>query len=143
MVAYSFQPCFVLPIRIGLGLDRQNGAGAPEAKRQTIRAERNHPGRHARPGETLQLYCRQRSQGGFKIADVRCTQVRPIRLTFGRKDSVFLNIGSVVSISPPTLDAFARRDGFADWQALRDFWRVRHPGVTDFKGVLIEWESIT
>lgn len=145
MVAYSFQPQFVTAIRVGLS---PLGLGSPIAiasgvwpKLQTIRARGMK--RHARPGDTLQLYCRQRHPEGFKIGEAVCSQVGTVMLFFGRHERVRIPRRVFSARSAIELDAFARKDGFADWQALREFWREHHPGVDDFNGLLVEWEPIT
>lgn len=41
------------------------------------------------------------------------------------------------------LDAFAQRDGFADWADMREFWRAEHGDLKrlgPFVRVLILWE---
>lgn len=156
MVAYSFQPMFVPAIKVGLApLGTSSVIGIVSGvtpKRQTIRSIGLK--RHAMPGDTLQLYCRQRHPLGFKIGEARCVWSEPIRIEFRRT-------GAKVTATPPLdiiehewrtpgeLDAFARRDGFADWQSLREFWRDHHASIFDehgvgtFSGLLIEWEPLT
>jgi uncharacterized protein YqfB (UPF0267 family) len=107
MVAYSFRPRFVDPIRLG-------------TKSQTIRAERK---RHVRVGEEMQLYTGMRTSYCKLIARVTCTGIRPITLDMADEHS----------------DAFARRDGFTNWEEMKQFWRQEHPGVEVFHGVLILW----
>lgn len=147
MVAYSFQPMFVEPIRKGLESDLH------PRKRQTIRAERK---RHALPGEELQLYCRQRHPSGFLIGRAKCVGTASIAIVFGRSkrdDSIFVGDGLFLSEYSSTgmkgkftrtadLDEFARCDGFENWAALRDFWR-RHHGVRRFSGRIILWEPLS
>lgn len=127
MVAYSFQPMFVTSIRAG-------------TKRQTIRAHRRGRSRHAHAGEGLQLYCRQRLPEGFLIGTAVCEAVRPITI-------MFMPPCSAVSIDGRedgrSLDDFARADGFRSWSDLVDFWRIHHPGVTTFSGVIITWRDLT
>lgn len=142
MVAYSFQPQFVHAIRCGLsplGLGGPMSVSGVRMKRQTIRAIGAK--RHAMPGDALQLYCQQRGPSGFKIGDAQCTRVRPIRLRFGKTDTVTLDVASLMG-KAPSLDGFARLDGFHSWEELRRFWAKHHPGVTDFRGLLIEWEPL-
>lgn len=141
MVAYSFKRRFVEPIRWGLGLgldlsDNTAKIGAP--KRQTIRADRK---RHARPGEELQLYSGMRTKGCFLIGRARCVGVESIRLRFGRRTDVV--IGKIpLNPTDKNLDAFAREDGFENWNALRDFWNEEH-GVERFEGVIVYWEPLS
>jgi hypothetical protein len=145
MVAYSFKPRFVVPIRAGLGLD------APpiplvRPKRQTIRAIGKR--RHARPGEQLQLYQGMRTRDCFLIGEARCVNVVGVR--------VHVN-GGRITIAPGTrdehafdkaaqLDAFAQRDGFDDWSEMQEFWREEHGHLAQlgpFVGLLILWEPKT
>jgi hypothetical protein len=64
MVAYSFQPMFELPIVLG-------------TKRQTIRAAGKR--RHARAGDTLQLYLGMRTPRCRLLATASCADIRPRR----------------------------------------------------------------
>jgi hypothetical protein len=121
VVAYSFRPRFVEAIAQG-------------AKRQTIRADRK---RHAQPGEELQLYTGMRTKQCRLIGRATCESVHhvsllPFRFQQGRV--------RVDGYPERALDAFARRDGFADWDDLCDFWSEAHRGESGlFEGVLIKW----
>lgn len=152
MVAYSFKRRFVEPIKVGLGLIVPTTREEQKTpKRQTIRAEGKR--RHARPGETLQLYSGMRTKQCFKIGDARCTNVRPIRIRFGSLEE--FDLVEIAGEKPfgdrasdiHKLDAFSYRDGFASWDALSQFWDEEHDGIAmkggSFNGVLIEWEPIT
>lgn len=124
MVAYSFNPRFVEPIRQGI-------------KTQTIRA--NGLKRHARPGELLQLYTGMRSQLCQRILpDTPCLAVLEAKITFREGE-----IARIVTDGIPVrdLDAFALRDGFADAIDMWAFWRDHHPETIEagFQGVVIEW----
>jgi hypothetical protein len=123
MVAYSFQQQFAAPIKAG-------------AKRQTIRADRR---RHARSGETLQLYTGMRTRQCRLIGRAVCVGVGPVRL-YLRDGAVALWTG-VTLTAPSDLDAFAIRDGFPGWTALAAFWASVHPTTPIFSGVQIEWGS--
>lgn len=119
MVAYSFKRRFAEPILAG-------------AKRQTIRADRR---RHARPGEELQLYTGMRTKSCRLIARKTCLYVEGVKLSF-------FNGGEVITDSLgrlTDLDAFARSDGFVDWDEMHDFWRAEHDDPETFTGVLICW----
>lgn len=152
MVAYSFKRRFVVPISLGLGLsyplDDIEGdiIVASRPKLQTIRAIGKR--RHARAGETLQLYTAMRTKQCRKIGDAKCVRVDPIRINVE---------GGRVAIAPGTsdarafdkscdLDAFAQRDGFADWADMREFWREEHGDLKrlgPFVGALIMWSPMT
>jgi hypothetical protein len=144
MVAYSFKRQFVGPIRAG-------------TKRQTIRAPRKGRGRHARPGETLQLYTAMRTKQCKKIGEATCVRLRAIELHFRRnwrRDWLRYATPGTCGIKidgAGALAEFARRDGFIDWLELRAFWKAEHgkklrwveaPFVFDWVGVLIEWEPL-
>ncbi len=137
MPAYSFQPRFVEPIRAG-------------TKGGTIRAARKpganpylspRPGGHARPGEELSLYCRQRHPSGFLIARKRCLACCSITLNFNR-DHVEVHDGKWLPCyrTPEELDAFACFDGFESWRELAAFWRTTHgDNISLFDGWHIRW----
>lgn len=125
MVAYSFKERFVDAILAG-------------NKRQTIRADRR---RHARPGETLQLYCGMRTRNCRLIGRAHCTSIEPVRIIFDEDPEgegiVLPGFGYAGG-----LDQFAREDGFASWAELKAFWREHHAGVDRFEGVLIRWGEL-
>ena len=124
MVAYSFKARFV-------------GAILEGSKVGTIRAEGRR--RHAIPGEELQLYTGMRTRSCRLIARATCSSVDHIRLDFGsRGEPVRLN-GDAWFRREGELDAFARGDGFRDWEDLRAFWAEAH-GQPTFSGVWIRWE---
>lgn len=148
MVAYSYQPMFVAPIKRGLVSAYPDERGL-RPKRQTIRARGRR--RHARPGEELQLYCRQRSKDGFLIGRARCVGVDEVHIAFrkarrGARDWVKINGGRPgdgdIFDGVTRLNEFARRDGFETWGHLIEFWLKHHPGVDDFDGLLIRWEPL-
>lgn len=122
MVAYSFRPRFVDPIRAG-------------TKRQTIRPERK---RHARPGEGLQLYTGMRTRQCKLIGRAICEDVRAVTLLFSHEVAAEGVIAPSLHVAGG-LEAFAQRDGFASWADLKAFWRENHPGIDEFTGVLISW----
>lgn len=131
MVAYSFNPRFVEPIRQGF-------------KTQTIRAHGRR--RHARPGELLQLYSGMRTAHCQRILpDVPCLELMEVEIQFRAGE-----ITRIVTDGVPVcdLDAFAIRDGFADAVDMWAFWHDHHPQAVEaatggimvaFRGVLIEW----
>ncbi|TGP22354.1 MULTISPECIES: hypothetical protein [unclassified Mesorhizobium] len=123
MVAYSFKPRFVEPIRTG-------------TKRQTIRADRK---RHARAGEQLQLYTGMRTKHCQLIGRSECLSVWPVTLILREVHSVVLDGFRGIY---GDLDGFARADGFKDWAELAGFWSANHPGVEIFDGVLIRWGDL-
>jgi hypothetical protein len=122
MVAYSFQPRFVDPIRA-------------LTKRQTMRNRRK---RHARPGETVQLYTGLRTQRCRLIGTATCTRVAAVTLDFVENEIV---VGASHIDMADALDWFARADGFADWDDLRGWFADTHDAVAKWSGVLIEWSD--
>lgn len=123
MVAYSFQKQFAAPILAG-------------TKRQTIRPDRK---RHARRGETLQLYTGMRTKYCRLVGVARCLYASPITIDFEAPLVSYLFGLGTTTVFPSGLDGFARGDGFADWQEMRAFWVKHHPAVSVFSGVLIHW----
>lgn len=150
MVAYSFKRRFVEPIRAGLGLPLSAEAFAagmdefgnvparPRPKRQTIRAIGKR--RHARPGETLQLYHGMRSRDCFKIGEARCVSITSIHINV-KKHSMPTSIDGVHVVGGRLRD-FAREDGFDHAEDMHAFWIEEH-GLGLFAGVLIKWEPLS
>lgn len=127
MVAYSFQRQFADPILIG-------------RKTHTVRGERK---RHARAGELLHLYTGMRTKQCRLVARATCDKVEPIGLYFGRRPaSDWVMIAGCVLDRPPLLDAFAYRDGFEHWGALRTFWLRHHGELAPFQGFIIHWREM-
>ena len=155
MVTYSFKRRFVDSIRVGLGIvpiepkivddtSTPNGYRIVDAvapKRQTIRAPRKGRGRHAYPGEELQFYCEMRTKHCFLIGRATCAEVKPISLQ--PENDLILIAGDHKISGGLALDEFAQCDGFADWVDMREFWRVTHPDIAKFDGVLILWGPLT
>ena len=129
MVAYSFKKRFAEPIRLG-------------TKAQTIRADRK---RHARAGEQIQLYVGMRTKHCRLIGEAQFLSVMPVRLIFTApaRARVFELGGEI--LSPDSMEAFARSDGFADTSEMARFWWDNHEGEGHelaFKGVLIRWQPL-
>lgn len=122
MVGYTFKQRFVAPIQAG-------------TKRQTIRAPRKAPSRHALPGNPITCLTGPR----FKPTTFHravCKESRPVILNLEHDEVT--TWGNVIH-GAAILDTFAERDGFADWAELKQFWKEEHDGVKRFVGVLIEW----
>jgi hypothetical protein len=127
MVAYSFNPRFIEPIRQGL-------------KTQTIRS--HSEARQPRPGQLLQLYTGMRTKNCRRILpDVPCLTVMKVRITFDLGQRPVIGRITTDGVPVRDLDAFAIRDGFTDIEDMSAFWRDHHPQATaaGFEGVLIEW----
>jgi len=170
MVAYSFKRRFVTPIRLGLGLLMQDPKGnwlrtscviepgalvgvpfdpekhldpSARPKRQTIRAIGKR--RHARPGETVQLYYGMRTKQCEKIGEGRCIAALPIRIVVKEHSmptwigGAFVGAGSAEY--PGGLHELAQRDGFEGSGDMHEFWKAEH-GLGEFNGVLIKWAPL-
>lgn len=136
MVAYSFNPRFELPILSG-------------AKSGTIRAVGRR--RHARAGETLQLYVGQRTRHCRLLGEAFCTSVDPIEITVeswshGPKITLIsVGFGGARLTPLSDLDGFARSDGFESADEMAAFWWKTHRASIScgetlrFSGVLIRW----
>lgn len=140
MVAYNFHPVFEPQIVDG-------------SKLQTVRALRK---RHARPGETIQLYCEQRSTNCRKIIpDPVCRSTQLIHIHTSDLLPEFIASIEIdgIPLSRPEIELFAAADGFApayfgmfcdDGQPasarswMGSFWRKRH-GVGRFECILVKW----
>ena len=123
MVAYNFKPQFISLIE-------------PGAKRQTIRALGKR--RHARPGESLQLYTGQRTRQCRKLLtpDPVCEDVLPIEIRCSQNGSTAVSVSLLfTSLKPPEIEALALADGFEDVGAFIRFFEARMP----FVGVLVKW----
>jgi hypothetical protein len=135
MVAYSFKRRFVDPIRVGLNQLCEAQLTGVHPKCQTIRAMGKR--RHARAGETIQLYTAMRTKQCRKIGDARCVSVHDVSIMVGkhtmpiRLDGAHLGGGHIHD--------FARADGFASGEDMLAFWQAEH-GLGKFDGVLIRWE---
>jgi hypothetical protein len=142
MVAYSFKKRFADPIRVGLGLVKMcPPSDLPRAKTQTIRAIGKR--RHARPGETIQIYVGMRSIDCEKLGDARCKSVDPVTLFIGpRPGFLGVNIAGEYFCSPRRTLEFAQADGFDSVEAMIAFWDTEHPAITEFHGLLIRWEPL-
>jgi hypothetical protein len=159
MVAYSFQRRFVAPICTGLGREIPRGFFETmqtdhTPKRQTIRKDRK---RHARPGELMQLYHGMRTRQCFLIGEARCISANEIRINFNMHPVIdVLTSQGWERYAGDNLDAFARRDGFSNWNDMSAFWREQHPKMFSefiapvdnphhgrFGGVIICWEALT
>ncbi|WP_395175771.1 hypothetical protein [Roseibium alexandrii] len=116
MVAYNFQAQFADDVEAG-------------HKRQTIRA--NGKRLHANRGDKLQLYTGMRTKSCRKLRDAVCHDACP----------VIIEHDKAWTLGPcelhTDLDGFAKRDGFASWKAMRDWFEKTH-GLP-FKGTMISW----
>ncbi len=84
------------------------------------------------------------------IGDALCMDVPSIVLEFRKQrayDTVLIGATERAEARRirqiDRLDEFAVTDGFATWDDLKSFWAENHPGVTDFKGVLVLWEPLS
>mgnify|MGYP001944289027 CR=1 FL=1 len=132
MVAYSCQKQFAPDIQSGV-------------KTHTIRGQRK---RHARVGEQLQLYSGMRTKHCFKIMpDPVCTFVEPIWITLAEGEIIMIWIGhgQADEILRRDFDRFARLDGFADENAMAEFWddnktqAIEGTYARQFEGWIIGW----
>ena len=126
MVAYSFRPRFIAPIRSG-------------EKRQTIRKVGLK--RHALPGEKLQLYAGMRTKHCEKIAEAVCMELQQIEISPAAHGTIMIKLDKAPWLYPDELEAFARADGFASPTDMRNFWLQNH-GADHFYGVVIMWGDI-
>ena len=129
MVAYSFKARFAAPILAG-------------TKAQTIRAERAGRSRHARPGEQLHLFTGMRTKACRRLATPTCIAVTPIRMVFSGPKACELIAIDGIHLVPSSMARFARADGFETIADMAAFWAAEHPGIEEFRGVLIRWQPL-
>lgn len=142
MVAYSFKAFFEQQISTLI-------------KRQTVRADR---ARHARVGETVQLYVGMRTRNCRKILkpDPACIGVLPIVIEMSAVRDDFIAGIEVAGcrFNDDDIETFARDDGFAPERInavaidlhgktarhnMGEFWQRSHEG-NRFTGVVIKWK---
>ena len=116
MVAYNFQAQFAPAVERG-------------EKLQTIRAEGKR--RHARPGETVQLYTGMRRPG--------CRLLRTGTCHTSTYCAIYENGITLGNFPAIGLDEFARADGFRDFDHMKQWFRDTH-GLP-FTGRLIAWHA--
>lgn len=111
MVAYNFHRRFEAPV-------------VTLTKTGTIRDRGRR--RHARPGELLQLYTGQRTRYCRLIATATCLSEARLRVWFPSPRVVIGEIDDTVPIYEVNhcadFDAFARADGFTDWDDMARYW---------------------
>lgn len=143
MVQIGFQTKFKPAVENGidtlLGRPLRNSGFLP--KLQTIRAMRrtNMP----TAGCDLQLFTGLRTSSCRRLANVRCSGVRPISLAGLVRDPVRQYPDAEIRIANEPvadLDAFARLDGFQRYEDFAEFFR--HGGKSCFDGYLIEWDAV-
>ena len=125
MTAYNFYKKFADPIRLG-------------HKVMTIRAPRKD-GRHAKPGDKLQLYIGMRTKGCRKLMDVRCTGQHAIRV-----ELVEFNRGLKITVdgkklTRPQMYDLVAADGLSGMSALLQFLETSHS--LPFEGFIIRWNE--
>ena len=94
--------------------------------------------RHARAGETMQLYTGQRTRQCRLIGRAECVSVMPITLRF-EAGAIDMPCGFQTGIEE--IEAFARADGFAGWAEMKRFWREQHEVTERWSGMLIHWRN--
>lgn len=138
MTAYNFHLMFVHPI-------------VARIKRQTMRAHRRG-GRHARPGELIQLYRGMRTKNCEKIIpDPICTALGEVEFDLRETDlerfllirdfdSCHLRVNGIPIEMWSDKNSFAVSDGFPRFDEMVVFWLKVH-GPVRFEGVIVFWED--
>lgn len=113
------------------------------SKRQTIRAPRKDLRPHAREGQTLYLYTGLRTKNARKLGEACCLGVDDVRLNLQRDSATVISVRGVMPIvGPADLDAFAQRDGLADWADMKAIFAELHGDMPEFNGVMIRWGEL-
>lgn len=121
MVAYSFLPRFVVPIREGM-------------KRQAIRPPRR---KHVAAGQSIELYRGRRNKGEILIGRAWCSRSDECFIDFA---GGFIAIGDDDPIHERRArDALAMAEGYDDWaEMLWNFARICGDD-RKFRGQCITW----
>jgi hypothetical protein len=135
LVAYTFTREFIEPIRAGA-----KGGTIRLARKGSVSRTRPETGGHARPGDELSLYYGLRRPGCFLIKAERCFATVAVRIDTGRRE-VRLGDGGALRLTGAALEAFARFDGFDDFNAMAAFFQRAHKAVV-FDGWNIQWGNI-
>lgn len=163
MVAYSFQKRFLPKVVAGL----EPGPWLPGMKRHTMRQPRLGRSRHARPGETVQLYTAMRTKHSRQVGRVRCVATVPMTvafdnagdfLVFRRWDTLggethgwrreeehlaqpvryLLENRPETALRSAALDAFAQADGFDDAAAMSAFFAGAIPAGEEARSAYLD-----
>lgn len=127
MGLYNFKERFVARILDG-------------SKTHTIRPER---ARADKPGNTLHLYTGLRHKGARLLMRVPCVKVEEIRMEhhperFLDDDAVLFSVTiDGVVLDRGECEAFARCDGFENFDDMMEFWTNRLP----FRGQIVHWKA--
>lgn len=106
-------------------------------KKQTIRKFRKKP---INVGNRLFLYTGMRTKQCKKIGEASCVAVYVASITRkGIQLSTIHHPKKKWKVDEKSLDAFARSDGFSDWEEMHRWWGLTHD--LPFKGNLIMWEN--
>jgi len=123
MPALNFQPRFVPLIVQG-------------KKSSTIRAFRKD-GRDSKPGDKLYLYTGMRTKHCKAIGTVYCRETTEIEIDEHGIRQYSQAAGCFLKASPLLELLIAQRDGFSDFEEMRDWFKRQH-GLP-FRGLLIEF----
>lgn len=110
-------------------------------KTTTIRPEPKRDRDWPRPGDTIQF--RRWTGRPYHSKQAEVARVRVV-LSFGVTVTESGPLAPALSAGHPILvpfgdpDAIAKRDGFASWAEMREWFRTTH-GLP-FSGIMIEWE---
>ena len=126
MPALNFKKEFAHLVELGL-----KDPNHPNAKRQTIRAQRKD-GRDPKPGDHLYLYTGMRTVSCRKIGDTTCKSVEPIAIEGSGK----VVVGTKV-MNLEEEEKFARADGFPSACEFLSFFEKTHG--FPFYGFLYKW----
>ena len=125
MVAYNFQKQFANDVEKGI-------------KTQTIRAPRKD-NRHAKPGDTIQLYTGMRTKSCRKLGEGICDHAQNISISENSFMIINAEEGAIIPFfGEETLNNIALHDGFENYNEMLKWFEHTH-GLP-FEGVLISWE---
>lgn len=105
-------------------------------KRQTIRNYRKKP---ICVGDHLYFFTGMRTKHCKKFGEAICTGTYPIKIT-----NKYISVPDLVIKDITRLNAFAKCDGFKDWEDMKQWWKKNHgPDCFPFNGTLIEFKLLS
>ena len=108
-------------------------------KTHTIRSRRVHPDK---PGDTLHLYAAPRTKQMRLLMRVPCVRVEELEIVRDYVKAVgnmWLFVVDGNRLSHDEIEALARRDGFASFNDMLDFWKAQKR-TFPWKGDIIHWD---
>lgn len=137
MPALNFKKQFVPALKAGLAMraEGRDACAGEKVKTQTIR---KRGARAYKVGDTLQIYCGQRTVACEKLGEAVCTEVRQISITPAQRAVSLECRGLLMPLFEDEIERLALADGFNDVNEFFAFFQEECEGRS-FAGQLIRW----